>query len=97
MVIILPCIIGQRLSGQLPTRLREIKRMFQEMFRRDVFIYFVEMFVHRTCYLPQITQIYAISIFSICASLRNLWTFLCRFQNVFDAADGDDDPGGAVI
>ena len=77
MVIVLPRIIRERVPAQLPTRPREIEGMFQEMFRRDVFIYFVEMFVHRTCYLPQITQIYTISIFSICASLRNLWTFLC--------------------
>ena len=77
MVIVLPRIIRERVPAQLPTRPREIEGMFQEMFRRDVFIYFVKMFVHRTCYLPQITQICTISIFSICASLRNLWTFLC--------------------
>ncbi len=47
MVIVLPRIIRERVPAQLPTRPREIEGMFQEMFRRDVFIYFVEMFMPR--------------------------------------------------
>jgi len=46
MMIVLPRIIREGLSALFATRPREIEVMFQEMFRRDVFIYFVEMFVH---------------------------------------------------
>ena len=45
-VIILPRIIRERVFAQLPARPREIKRMFQKMFGRDVIVDFVKILIH---------------------------------------------------
>ena len=74
--------------------------MFQQMFRSDVIVDLVEMYVHKLFVFHRFTQIYTdsgnldfcnLGICEICGS------FSCRFQNVFNAADGDDDPGGAMV
>ena len=46
-MIILLCIIGQRLFAQFPARPREIKWMFQQMLLCDVFVDLIEMCVHK--------------------------------------------------
>ncbi len=67
--------------------------MFQEMFRCDVMIDFVEIFVHM--FLPSIDY----------ADLCNLIFVICgicgsishNLQNVFDPANGDHDPARTII
>jgi hypothetical protein len=48
MMIVLLRIIGKRFLAQFSTRPRQVKRMFQEMFLRDVIIDVVKMLVHKT-------------------------------------------------
>src|SRR5437016_10200206 len=45
-MVILPRIIRECFSAEFPACPREIKRMFQEMFRRNVVIDGIEVFVH---------------------------------------------------
>ena len=45
-MVILPRIIRECFSAEFPACPREIKRMFQEMFRRNVVIDRIEVFVH---------------------------------------------------
>src|SRR6266550_8713126 len=52
-------------------------------------------------YLPQITQIYTdsgnLDFFQSAVICEICGSFSCRFQNVFDASDRDDDPAGTII
>src|SRR6266487_865578 len=57
MMIVLPCIISECLFAQFAACPPEIKRMFQQMFRRDFTFDFVEICVHqfpRMWFEPQI-------------------------------------------
>jgi hypothetical protein len=47
MVVILPRVIRQRFFAQLTARPREIKRMLQEMFARDVIVDLIEISIHK--------------------------------------------------
>jgi hypothetical protein len=74
--------------------------MFQQMFRSDVIVDLVEMYVHRLFVFHKFTQIYTdsgnldfcnLGICEICGS------FSFGFQNVLNAADGDEDPAWTIV
>src|SRR5207302_11497628 len=58
MMIVLLRVIGQRLSAQLATRPRQIKRMFQEMLLRNVIVDLVEMMIHGWILSHRLAQIF---------------------------------------
>src|SRR5436190_867409 len=89
MMIVLLRVIGQRLHAQLAARPSEIKWMFQQILLRNVVIDLVEMLVHKSASSLDVV---------IDRDSRPAITNLSRrFQNVFDPADGDDDPVGAMV
>ena len=74
------------------------------MFRRDVVVDFLKVCLHqflRICFeatrlthFLQIKEPELLSVFDLCSFVAENSR---RFQNVFDAANGDDDPSGAVV